>query len=95
MNQRHHQGIDLADTEAVRAHLLGMSEGFDEGLRDPMRHNDGAFVNRPVFVLPVPRTWNRVPRASATPSPPAWPARAPTSSSTAAARSASRTPSAP
>ncbi|AJC61605.1 NAD(P)/FAD-dependent oxidoreductase [Streptomyces sp. 769] len=56
-----HQGIDLADTEAVRAHLLGMFEGFDEGLRDLMRHNDGAFVNRPVFVLPVPHTWNRIP----------------------------------
>ncbi|MEU5299188.1 hypothetical protein ACH4YO_02180 [Streptomyces noursei] len=79
----------------MRAHLPGMSEGFDEGLCDPMRHNDGAFVNRPVFVLPVPHAWNRAPRASATPSPPAWPARAPMSSSTAAARSASRTPSAP
>ncbi|MFI9046226.1 FAD-dependent oxidoreductase [Streptomyces sp. NPDC053427] len=56
-----HEGIDLADTEAVRARLLGMYEGFDESLRDLMRHNDGAFTNRPVFVLPAPHTWNRVP----------------------------------
>ncbi|MEK2472142.1 hypothetical protein [Streptomyces noursei] len=42
------QGVDLADTEAVRAHLLGMFEGFDEGLRDLMRYNGGAFINRPV-----------------------------------------------
>ncbi|MGW2185706.1 FAD-dependent oxidoreductase [Streptomyces sp. NPDC001719] len=56
-----HEGIDLADTEAVRAHLLGMYEGFDESLLDLMRDNDGAFTDWPVFALPVPHTWNRVP----------------------------------
>ncbi|KUN00198.1 FAD-dependent oxidoreductase [Streptomyces yokosukanensis] len=56
-----HSGIDPADTEAVRACLLGMYEGFDESLLDLMRQNDGAFVNHPVFVLPVPHTWQRVP----------------------------------
>ncbi|KOV56236.1 FAD-dependent oxidoreductase [Streptomyces sp. MMG1121] len=56
-----HADIDLADTDAVRARLLGRYEGFDGSLLDLMRHNDGAFINRPVFVLPVPHTWNRVP----------------------------------
>ncbi|MFI8434516.1 FAD-dependent oxidoreductase [Streptomyces sp. NPDC079020] len=56
-----HEGIGPADTEAVRARLLGMYEGFDDSLLDLMRHNDGAFTNQPVFVLPVPHTWNRVP----------------------------------
>lgn len=56
-----HEGIDLADTEAVRARLLGMYEGFDESLLDLMRLNDGAFTHWPVYVLPVPHTWNRVP----------------------------------
>lgn len=56
-----HEGIDFADTEAVRARLLDRYAGFDESLLGLMRHNDGAFKNHPVFVLPVPHTWNRVP----------------------------------
>ncbi|MFD7165236.1 hypothetical protein [Streptomyces violascens] len=54
-------GIDVADTEAVRARLLGMYEGFDESLLDLMRLNDCEFSTCPVLVLPVPHTWKRVP----------------------------------
>ncbi|AIA01115.1 FAD-dependent oxidoreductase [Streptomyces noursei] len=56
-----HEGIDPTDTEALRARLLGMFEGFDESLRELIRLNDGAFIVRPVFVLPVRHRWERVP----------------------------------
>ncbi|KAA6222945.1 FAD-dependent monooxygenase [Streptomyces albofaciens JCM 4342] len=56
-----HAGLDLADTEAVRARLLARYRGWDESLLDILRANDGAFVNRPMFVLPVPHAWRRVP----------------------------------
>ncbi|MEU2513717.1 FAD-dependent oxidoreductase [Streptomyces syringium] len=54
-------GIDLADTEAVRARLLSQYQGWDESLLDILRDNEGGFINRPMFVLPVPHTWQRVP----------------------------------
>ncbi|MER7467522.1 NAD(P)/FAD-dependent oxidoreductase [Streptomyces sp. NPDC097981] len=56
-----HSGLDLADTEAVRAHLLAQYRGWHESLLDILRDNDGGFVNRPVYVLPVPHAWRRVP----------------------------------
>ncbi|MGW6973728.1 FAD-dependent oxidoreductase [Streptomyces sp. NPDC054952] len=56
-----HAGLDLADTEAVRARLLAQYQGWDESLLDILRGNEGGFINRPMFVLPVPHTWQRVP----------------------------------
>ncbi|KPC62072.1 FAD-dependent oxidoreductase [Streptomyces chattanoogensis] len=56
-----HAGLDLADTAAVRARLLAQYEGWDERLLDILRDNEGGFRNRPMFVLPVPHTWQRVP----------------------------------
>ncbi|MEU9502932.1 NAD(P)/FAD-dependent oxidoreductase [Streptomyces sp. NPDC048196] len=56
-----HTGLDLADADAVRARLLAQYQGWDESLLDILRDNEGAFVNRPMFVLPVPHTWQRVP----------------------------------
>ncbi|MFJ9850338.1 FAD-dependent oxidoreductase [Streptomyces sp. NPDC101150] len=56
-----HAGLDLADTEAVRARLLAQYEGWDESLLDILRDTEGGFINRPMFVLPVPHTWRRVP----------------------------------
>lgn len=53
--------VALDDTAAVRAHLLRMFEGWDESLLHLVRHNDGGFVSRPVFVLPAPHTWEHVP----------------------------------
>ncbi|MFJ3309529.1 FAD-dependent oxidoreductase [Streptomyces sp. NPDC086549] len=53
--------VEPDDTAAVRAHLLKMFDGWDENLLDLLRHHDGDFVNRPVFVLPVPHTWEHVP----------------------------------
>ncbi|MBD0693786.1 FAD-dependent oxidoreductase [Streptomyces sp. CBMA123] len=54
-------GVDLTDRTAVRAHLLGMFEGWDESLRSLLRDGDHGFVNRPLFVLPAPHTWQHVP----------------------------------
>ncbi|MEU6179398.1 FAD-dependent oxidoreductase [Streptomyces coeruleorubidus] len=53
--------VALDDTAAVRAHLLRMLEGWDESLLGLVWRNDGGFVNRPVFVLPAPHTWEHVP----------------------------------
>lgn len=54
-------GIDLADAEAVREHLLGRLAGWDEGLLDLVRRGEGEFYNRPLYVLPVEHTWEHVP----------------------------------
>ncbi|MFF7189461.1 FAD-dependent oxidoreductase [Streptomyces sp. NPDC008222] len=53
--------VEPGDTAAVRAHLLKMFDGWDDSLLYLLRHHDGAFVNRPVFVLPAPHTWEHVP----------------------------------
>lgn len=54
-------GIDLGDQQAVRAHLLRMFDGWDKSLRYILRNSDTGFVNRSLFVLPVPHTWEHVP----------------------------------
>ncbi|MGP8303994.1 FAD-dependent oxidoreductase [Streptomyces inhibens] len=54
-------GLDLDDTEAVRTHLLKTLDGWDERLLHLLRHNDGGFISRPLFALPVPHTWEHVP----------------------------------
>ncbi|UQI46952.1 FAD-dependent monooxygenase [Streptomyces sp. HU2014] len=56
-----HAGLDLADTEAVRARLLARYQGWHESLLDILRDNEGGFIDRPMFVLPVPHSWQRVP----------------------------------
>ncbi|QLE70411.1 FAD-dependent monooxygenase [Streptomyces rectiverticillatus] len=56
-----HAGLDLADTEAVRARLLAQYQGWHGSLLDILRENEGGFINRPMFVLPVPHSWRRVP----------------------------------
>ncbi|MEU6328768.1 NAD(P)/FAD-dependent oxidoreductase [Streptomyces sp. NPDC047049] len=56
-----HAGLGLDDTEAVRARLLALYQGWDESLLDILRDNEGGFLNRPMFVLPVPHRWQRVP----------------------------------
>ncbi|MGA5821777.1 FAD-dependent oxidoreductase [Kitasatospora sp. NPDC094028] len=54
-------GIDLRDPQAVRTHLLRTFDGWDESLRHLLRDSDSGFVNRPLFVLPAPHTWEHVP----------------------------------
>ncbi|MFJ9843424.1 FAD-dependent oxidoreductase [Kitasatospora sp. NPDC101155] len=54
-------GIDLGDRRAVRTHLLRMFDDWDESLRYILRHSDHGFINRSLFVLPAPHTWEHVP----------------------------------
>ncbi|QMU76841.1 FAD-dependent monooxygenase [Streptacidiphilus sp. PB12-B1b] len=54
-------GIDLGDQQAVRTHLLGMFDGWDESLRYILRHGDSGLVNRSLSVLPAPHTWQHAP----------------------------------
>ena len=46
-------GIDMADTEAVRAHLVNRFAGWHDGLLDLIRRSDGGFINRPIHTLPA------------------------------------------
>ncbi|MFE6835063.1 FAD-dependent oxidoreductase [Streptomyces sp. NPDC057705] len=55
-----HAGLDLTDAQAVRAHLLAQYRGWHESLLDILRYSEGGFINRPVFVLPVHHSWQRV-----------------------------------
>lgn len=50
-------GVQMTDTEAVRAVLLAGFAGWDDRLLALLRENDGGFINRPLFALPVPHTW--------------------------------------
>ncbi|MFF5406918.1 FAD-dependent oxidoreductase [Streptomyces misionensis] len=54
-------GVTLDDAESVRGYLLDLLKGWDESLLDFVRRNEGGFIPRPVFVLPAPHTWERVP----------------------------------
>ncbi|WP_031072806.1 FAD-dependent oxidoreductase [Streptomyces sp. NRRL WC-3742] len=54
-------GVDLDDHRAVRTQLLRMFDGWDESLRYILRNGDTGFVNRSLFVLPAPHTWEHVP----------------------------------
>lgn len=53
--------VEPDDTAAVRAYLLKMFDGWDDNLLSLLRYHDGGFVHRPVFVLPVPHTWEHIP----------------------------------
>jgi 2-polyprenyl-6-methoxyphenol hydroxylase-like FAD-dependent oxidoreductase len=56
-----HTGLDFDDAEAVCAHLLARYDGWHDSLLDFVRDHDGAFIHRPLFVLPVPHAWTHVP----------------------------------
>jgi 2-polyprenyl-6-methoxyphenol hydroxylase-like FAD-dependent oxidoreductase len=50
-------GINLADTETTRAHLLDRFSGWDPLLLRMITDNDGPYIDRPLHALPVPHTW--------------------------------------
>ncbi|MFI6296945.1 FAD-dependent oxidoreductase [Nonomuraea sp. NPDC050790] len=56
---RHLSDTDT-DTEAVRARLLAMFDGWAGPLLDLLRLG-AAFIHRPLYVLPVSHTWGHVP----------------------------------
>ncbi|WP_055585554.1 FAD-dependent oxidoreductase [Peterkaempfera griseoplana] len=55
-----HAHLDLADAEAVRSSLLARYDGWADPVLDLLRRG-GAFVHRPLHVLPVSHTWTHVP----------------------------------
>ena len=55
-----HADLDLADVEAARSGLLALFDGWSAPVVDLLRRG-AAFVNRPLYVLPVSHTWAHVP----------------------------------
>ncbi|WP_328315793.1 FAD-dependent oxidoreductase [Streptomyces sp. NBC_00388] len=54
-------GLRPEDTEGLRAHLLSAYADWAPQLLRLITDNDGAYVDRPLFALPVPHTWQHSP----------------------------------
>ncbi|MGW2642440.1 FAD-dependent oxidoreductase [Streptomyces sp. NPDC001348] len=54
-------GLTLQDTSGIRAHLLERYRDWSPRLRKLITDNDGPYVDRPIFALPVPHTWEHNP----------------------------------
>ncbi|MFI0572426.1 FAD-dependent oxidoreductase [Streptomyces tendae] len=54
-------GLGPQDTEGIRAHLLAEYAGWSPRILRLITENDGAYVDRPLFALPVPHTWRHTP----------------------------------
>jgi len=54
-------GLAPDDTDGVRALLLKEYAQWSPSLRRMITDNEGPYVNRPIFALPVPHTWEHNP----------------------------------
>ncbi|MEV5410823.1 FAD-dependent monooxygenase [Thermopolyspora sp. NPDC052614] len=54
-------GLTIDDTAAIRALLLAEYAAWSPSLRRLIADNDGRYVDRPIFALPVPHTWEHNP----------------------------------
>ncbi|MEU8661040.1 FAD-dependent oxidoreductase [Actinoplanes philippinensis] len=54
-------GLRPHDTAGIRAHLLDEFAGWSPRLRRMISDNDGRYVDRPIFALPVPHLWDHDP----------------------------------
>lgn len=54
-------GLHPEDTNGIRAHLLSEYAGWSPRTLRMLTDNDGAYVDRPLFALPVPHTWQHSP----------------------------------
>jgi 2-polyprenyl-6-methoxyphenol hydroxylase-like FAD-dependent oxidoreductase len=54
-------GLTIDDTDAIRALLLDRYAHWSPRMRQMIADNDGPYVDRPIFALPVPHTWERNP----------------------------------
>jgi 2-polyprenyl-6-methoxyphenol hydroxylase-like FAD-dependent oxidoreductase len=54
-------GLRPEDTQGIRAHLLNEYAGWSPQTLRMITDNDGAYVDRPLFALPVPHTWEHSP----------------------------------
>ena len=57
-------GLSIDDTAGLRAHLLEQFAGWSPGVLSMIADNDGPYVDRPLFVLPAPHTWEHSPTAT-------------------------------
>ncbi|MFJ8544456.1 FAD-dependent oxidoreductase [Streptomyces sp. NPDC093586] len=55
------RGLAPDDTDGIRALLLDEYAHWAPGLRRLISDNDGHYVDRPIFALPVPHTWEHDP----------------------------------
>ncbi|MFD5080518.1 FAD-dependent oxidoreductase [Streptomyces sp. NPDC058371] len=54
-------GLHPEDTQGIRAHLLNEYAGWSPQTLRMITDNDGPYVDRPLFALPVPHTWEHSP----------------------------------
>ncbi|MFD8722497.1 FAD-dependent oxidoreductase [Streptomyces sp. NPDC059629] len=54
-------GLTVQDTNGIRALLLDRYRDWSPTLRRQITDNDGRYVDRPIYALPVPHTWEHNP----------------------------------
>lgn len=54
-------GLNTDDTAGIRARLLDAYSGWSPPMLQMITNNDGRYVDRPLFALPVPHTWEPTP----------------------------------
>ncbi|MEW2168148.1 NAD(P)/FAD-dependent oxidoreductase [Streptomyces sp. NPDC007084] len=54
-------GLTIEDTDGIRALLLDRFRDWSPRMRRLLGDNDGRYVDRPIFALPVPHTWEHNP----------------------------------
>ncbi|GAA0677124.1 NAD(P)/FAD-dependent oxidoreductase [Kitasatospora atroaurantiaca] len=54
-------GLTIDDTDAIRVPLLDAYNHWSPRMRQMITDNDGPYVERPIFALPVPHTWEHNP----------------------------------
>ncbi|WP_229403129.1 FAD-dependent oxidoreductase [Micromonospora okii] len=54
-------GLRPDDTAGIRAHLLAEFAAWGPRTKQMITDNEGAYVDRPIFALPAPHTWERNP----------------------------------
>lgn len=60
-NWYHKAGLDLADQDAVRQALLTEFTGWSRDLLGFITDTDTGYINRSLYALPVPHTWQHTP----------------------------------
>ncbi|EME55279.1 FAD-dependent oxidoreductase [Amycolatopsis decaplanina] len=56
--------VGSSDTSEIRTRLLDAFSGWSPSMSRMITDNDGPYVDRPLFVLPVPHTWEHTPWAT-------------------------------
>ncbi len=54
-------GLRVDDTAGLRAHLLQQFQTWSPEMQRLVSENDGAYVDRPIYALPVPHIWEHDP----------------------------------